>query len=335
MRGVVPRTYRAKRSTHEPGEHRRDRVRRGEHAVLRRLVDRSPPQISHRRPVSAGGTIERACYVLAAVMVTSGVVHLALAAVIGAPWSGPVSLRKAVTFGVSFGVLLALLTAVTRSTRSGPLLRRWLLGALALASVGEVLAATVLGWRRVTAQTVTAAPLDVALGRSGAVTGAVLVLALVGCALSTRPAPDTPTSMRLAVLAGHLGLLVGSAIGVTMIVRSVIAADDAAEVVITSGGGVSLVPAHLLALSGVVVLPGLARTLTKSRLTERRRVAAVALAVAGQAVLTGVVAVEALAGIDPLAPVQAPLPPTVLAATGAVALLAAATWTAVSRVRGR
>lgn len=141
----------------------------------------------------AGGTIERACYVLAAVMVTSGVVHLALAAVIGAPWSGPVSLRKAVTFGVSFGVLLALLTAVTRSTRSGPLLRRWLLGALALASVGEVLAATVLGWRRVTAQTVTAAPLDVALGRSGAVTGAVLVLALVGCAaLSTRPGPARP-----------------------------------------------------------------------------------------------------------------------------------------------
>lgn len=89
------------------------------------------------------------------------------------------------------------------------------------------------------------------------------------------------TLMRLAVLAGHVGLVAGSAIGVTMIVRSVVAADGAAEVVLTSGGGVSLLPAHLRALSGVVVLLSLARVLRRSRLTERRRVAVVALAVAG------------------------------------------------------
>lgn len=99
--------------------------------------------------------------------------------------------------------------------------------------------------------------------------------------------------MRLAVLAGHVGLVAGSAIGVTMIVRSVVPADGAAEVVLTSGGGVSLLPAHLLPLSGVVVLLSLARVLRRSRLTERRRVAVVALAVAGYVVLTAVVAATA------------------------------------------
>ena len=61
---------------------------------------------------SRGQRTERSAYVVGALLIVSGLVHLTLLVVTGAPWQGPLSLRKASTFGLSFGVTLITITWV-------------------------------------------------------------------------------------------------------------------------------------------------------------------------------------------------------------------------------
>src|SRR4029453_4939816 len=61
---------------------------------------------------SRGQRTERSAFGGGALLVGSGLVHLALLVVTGAPWQGPLSLRKASTFGLSFGVTLITITWV-------------------------------------------------------------------------------------------------------------------------------------------------------------------------------------------------------------------------------
>jgi hypothetical protein len=72
--------------------------------------------------------IERAAYVVAALLVTSGLVHLGVLIVTGGPWLGPVSLRKPLTFGLSFGLTLAAVSWATSSLALRPATRTVLLG---------------------------------------------------------------------------------------------------------------------------------------------------------------------------------------------------------------
>lgn len=232
-----------------------------------------PP--AHRRIIDSyrdRDRFERACFLLAAALIASGVAHLGVFLVDGGPWSGPVSWRKAVTFGFAFGIVLAALVVAARHARAAPWIRRALLGGFAAASALEVVAITVQAWRRVLTQAVGTSGIDVALGRAGAVFGAVIIMTVAGLAAATlRPTSDTRPSVRLALVAGYVSLLVGLGIGVTMIVRSVIAAAGATEVQITAGSGVSLAPAHLVTMSGVVVLPALAWILSAGRGTPTGR----------------------------------------------------------------
>ena len=52
------------------------------------------------------------------VLIASGLVHLVVFAVDGGPWDGPVSWRKPVTFGLSFGVTLIAVTWGTPMPRT-------------------------------------------------------------------------------------------------------------------------------------------------------------------------------------------------------------------------
>jgi hypothetical protein len=62
--------------------------------------DLMPPGGKHVRGV------ERAAYAVAALLVLSGLFHLAVLIVGGGTWEGPVSFRKPATFGLSFGAVL-------------------------------------------------------------------------------------------------------------------------------------------------------------------------------------------------------------------------------------
>jgi hypothetical protein len=76
--------------------------------------------------------IERVCYLVGALLVVSGIVHLGVLVVRGGPLYGPVSFRKPVTFGVSFGLSLITVTWLVSFLRLGRRVRSVLLGVFAV-----------------------------------------------------------------------------------------------------------------------------------------------------------------------------------------------------------
>src|SRR5947209_6171890 len=81
-----------------------------------------PRRVATQRP------IERACYLIGAALIASGLVHLGVAALDNRPWLGPLSWRKPVTFGLSFGATLIAITWIASFLRLAPRSRAWLLG---------------------------------------------------------------------------------------------------------------------------------------------------------------------------------------------------------------
>ena len=139
-----------------------------------------------------GGTrVERACYLVALVLVASGIFHLGVLLATGGAWSGPLSLRKPATFGLSFGLTVATLTWVlsflARRTRAR------LLTAFAAASAVEVAGTTTQAWRSpCTSSSETRCPTPGSRERgSSAVTGS-------GDQPPVKPIPRRPVSLSWA-----------------------------------------------------------------------------------------------------------------------------------------
>ena len=74
--------------------------------------------------------VDRWCYAVGAVLVASGLLHLGVAAVDPRPWTGPLSWRKPVTFGLSFGIVLMTVVWVSSYLRISPRLRAVTAGGL-------------------------------------------------------------------------------------------------------------------------------------------------------------------------------------------------------------
>jgi hypothetical protein len=224
------------------------------------------------------GRTERVCCLVGLALIGAGVFHLVVFAVDGGPWQGPVSWRKPATFGLSFG--LTLLTVVWLSAHlplSGRR-RRLLLGVFALDCCVEVGGITLQAWRQVPSHLNRETPFDSAVSTALAVGGGVLVVVLGSLCLAAFRARVAP-SMRLALRAGFVTLMIGLASGAAMIARGVIEA----------GGGHQqrayevlgfLKPVHGVSLHGVLVLPALAWLLSRTGWDEARRTRAVALATA-------------------------------------------------------
>lgn len=272
--------------------------------------------------------IERACYVVAAVLFASGLAHLGVQAVLGGPWDGPVSWRKPADFGLAFG--LTLFAVTWASTFVDVRARRTVLGAFAAASVVEVVVISVQAWRGVPSHFNTTTPVNAAFAFSAAAGGGVLIvttLALLRAAF--RPSSASP-GQRLAVQVGVGSLLVGLAIGAVMIAIgtpkgrvSLDAAYDAAVV---------LVPAHAAAMQGILVLPILAWLTGFTTWPSSTRTRVTAVGCAGYLVCAGVIVLESFLGIDP---VRAPLIGTVIAAAGAAVLVGTGVVTLAGIDRGR
>jgi hypothetical protein len=267
-----------------------------------------------------GRPVERACYAIGAVLVLSGLVHLGVLLATGGSWAGPVSWRKPTTFGLSFGLTLMTIAWVASYLRLSRRSRRWLLGLFAGACVVEVALITVQAWRRVPSHFNMETPFDATVARVLAGGGGVLVVVIALLTVASwRSAPDVTPSVRLAVRAGFLALDAALAVGVVMIVAGV---TDVARGAQQSayGVGTQWKPAHAVTMHGVLVLPAMAWLLARSGRSERYRVRVVGLAVAGYALLCGVVVAESVAGIDPL---QAPVALTAVAGIGALIIAAA------------
>src|SRR6185436_18942691 len=93
--------------------------------------------------------IERIAYVVGALLLASGVIHLTILAISGRSWAGPLSLRKAMSFGLSFGLTLMTIVWVASWLRLGDRSRTALIGVFTLASVVETMLVSVQAWRDV------------------------------------------------------------------------------------------------------------------------------------------------------------------------------------------
>ncbi|MEV7092488.1 hypothetical protein AB0M80_06555 [Amycolatopsis sp. NPDC051045] len=266
---------------------------------------------------SDGRRAERIAYAVAAALFLSGTAHALVLIVTGGSWLGPLSMRKAVTFGLSFGLTLASVAWATSFLTMRPRLRTALLGAFAAASVIEVVLVSMQTWRGVPSHFNFETPFDNVVSMTLAAGGGVIILTVVGFTATAlvEPGPDAP-SLRLAVRAGLVVLLVALATGAVMIGRGVVAArgGDPQPAYTTAG---SLKPLHAVAMHAILVLPALAWLLRFTPHPETHRMRIVKTAVAADAVLTAVIGVESFTGIDPTA---APLPLLALSALAAAVL---------------
>ena len=104
--------------------------------VALRLMAASLPSFWRR-----GTMAERVAYVVGMVLIVSGLAHLAVLIGSGGPWSGPVSLRKPTTFGLSFGLTVITIVWVSAFLALGSRIRAVLLGAFSAAK-RPIMAAT-------------------------------------------------------------------------------------------------------------------------------------------------------------------------------------------------
>jgi hypothetical protein len=246
-----------------------------------------------------GSAVERGGYVAGAVLIISGLLHLTILGVSGAAWYGPVSLRKPMTFGLSFGLTLITVVWVTSFLPLRARARTLLLGVFTAACALETVLVTVQAWRGVPSHFNLETTFDGLVARTLAGGGFGLVAVIVVLTLmSFRPNAAVPVSLRIAIRIGFIALLVAVFVGALMIAKSMalVFAGDPQSAYATGG---TLKPIHGVAMHAILVLPTLAWALTFADWTEQARIRAVLLATAGYVAIVGVVGVATVEHIEP------------------------------------
>lgn len=271
------------------------------------------------RSWTEGTRTEHIAFVVGGVLFAGGLAHVVYLLATGGSWIGPVSLRKAATFGLSFGLTLATVTWATHFVRLRPVLRRVLLGGFTAACVAETFLVSLQAWRGVPSHFNFQTPFDAAIAGMLAFGGVVIVVLVLAFTLSAMRGvgPNSP-SMRLALRYGFVVLAAAMGIGAAMIAVGVPLSRTDPQAAFETGG--FLKPAHAVTMHAVLVLPGLAWLLTFTTWAERVRMRIVQLGIAGYTLLAAVVLAESIAKVSPL---DAPLVPTLLSLAGLLALVAA------------
>lgn len=196
-------------------------------------------------------TVERVAYATGALLFLSGLVHAVVLVASGGSWTGPLSLRKAVTFGLSFG-----LTLIT----------------VAWASVVETVLVSMQAWRGVPSHFNFETGFDNAVSTTLAAGGGVIILTAVSfTAAAMRGEGEITASMRLGVRFGLVALLVSLGAGAAMVASGVVDARGGnPQAAYTTAG--ALKPLHAVAMHAILIVPGLAWLLKFADWTERRRV---------------------------------------------------------------
>jgi hypothetical protein len=245
-----------------------------------------------------GQRAERTGYLIGALLLVSGLIHLAILVIGGGSWQGPVSLRKPTTFGISFGLTLITVVWVATFLRLSDRARRLLLRAFTLACALETALVTLQAWRGVPSHFNLETTFDGLVARTLAGGGLLLVVVIVALTfVSFRANPAVPISLRIAIRSGFIALVGAVVIGGLMIAKgmTLVFAGDRQAAYATGG---TLKPAHAVTMHVILVLPVLAWLLSFTNWSERRRVGVVLVAAAGYFVLAGVVIVANVTGIE-------------------------------------
>src|SRR5947209_12315737 len=107
---------------------------------------RSPTLNSLASFWSRGTIVDRTAYVLGTLLLTSGLVHALILLMSGGSWDGPLSMRKAASFGAAFGLTLITIARVTMFVRLQEGTRTGLLAVFSFACVVEVVLVSIQAW---------------------------------------------------------------------------------------------------------------------------------------------------------------------------------------------
>jgi hypothetical protein len=228
---------------------------------------------------------KRIGYWVSVLLFASGLFHLIVFAVDGGPWEGPVSWRKPVTFGLSFGITLATVVWVSTLLK----VRSFIPALFTAASIAEVTLITVQAWRKVPSHFNEETTFDTLVTRSLTAGGVVIIFVVLWLVVAALRAKHLAPSMRLAVRVGSATLLVALAFGGLMIAKgTILVREGSPELAYATAGSWKL--AHGVAMHGVLLLPLLAWLLTFTPWSEARRTRVVALASGGYLLLIGAAA---------------------------------------------
>jgi len=273
--------------------------------TISRLAD------SLKRSWTEGARVERIAYAVGGLLFLSGLVHLVVLIVSGGTWTGPVSLRKPTTFGLSFGLTLATVAWVTHFIPMTGRARDLLLGAFTVTCVVETALVSMQAWRGVPSHFNFETPFDTAVSTSLAAGGFAIVLTTIAMTLTAFRARGVESAaMRLALRFGFATLLVALAVGAAMIATGSVAARGSDPTVAYTTAGF-LKPAHAVTMHAILVMPALAWLLTFTRWSENQQLNIVRLGVAGYSLLSVVVIVESVTRTSPLS-----APPLAMAVSG-------------------
>jgi hypothetical protein len=277
-----------------------------------------------------GRTVERTGYIVGALLVGSGLIHLAILAIGGGSWEGPLSLRKAMSFGLSFGLTLITIVWTASFVRLGARARTALLGLFTVACVVEVLLVSMQAWRGVPSHYNVETAFDAQIARTLAAGGAVLIATIATLTFASfRDNRAVPRSLQIALRIGFVLLSASLLVGALMIAKGMrlVFAGDPHAAYFTGG---TLKPTHAVTMHAILVLPALAWLLSFVDWPERRRLNVVLLGTAGYLAFAIIVAIENVAGIAPSATRLAPL---LLSALGLLAFVAAGIMTLIGLTR--
>jgi hypothetical protein len=219
--------------------------------------------------------IDRAAYTVGALLVLSGLVHLTVLLMSGGSWQGPVSLRKPMTFGLSFGLTLINVTLIASFVSLSDRTRTLLVGVFTAACVLETFLVSMQAWRGVPSHFNMESPFDAAVAQTLAVGGFALVAVIVALTVSAfRTRTTSPPGLLQAIRAGLVALIGAQVAGAVMIatgVRLVVGGNPG--LAYASGGW--LKPVHAVLMHGILVLPLLAWAISKTAWDERTQARAV------------------------------------------------------------
>jgi hypothetical protein len=265
----------------------------------------SSPLAAFRRAWVARRPYQTVSWVIGAALILSGLFHLGVFLVDGGAWEGPISWRKPVTFGLSFGI-----TAVTLAWIAGLLrYRRYLAAAAMAVSIGsllEVALVTMQKWRGVPSHFNDASPFDAAVFALMGLTVAVIAAGILVITIAAIRPFDAGPAMVVAVRVGLVVLIAAQALGGAIIANgiSIDRPPTETDLAIFGAAGIMKLP-HAVTMHAVQVLPVLALLLAATSLSARRQRNLMWLASAGYLGLAVATALQTYQGRAPfdLAPV--------------------------------
>ncbi|CAN5792091.1 hypothetical protein BH23ACT12_BH23ACT12_19120 [soil metagenome] len=210
-------------------------------------------------------------WITGAALMLSGLIHLGVFAIDGGSWQGPVSWRKPVTFGLSFG-----LTTVTLAWLAGMLRYRRILAiataTVAVTSALEVFLVTMQKWRGVPSHFNEETVFDTVVFFTMGITVSILGLAIVTITVFAFKSFDADPAMIVGVRVGLLVLIASQILGGAIIANGEILDREPLEtdLAIFGEAGLMKLP-HAVTMHAIQVLPILGLMLVSTSLPPGRR----------------------------------------------------------------